>query len=66
MAAEEERNETATRAVGATMIALSIIVVAFRFYARVSLKQGLRWDDWFALIALVSLLVAGVLLLAGT
>ncbi|KUI73938.1 hypothetical protein VM1G_09646 [Cytospora mali] len=55
--------ETASTAAGATMIALSIIMVACRFYARLLLKSGLKWDDWFILIALTSLIAAGVLVL---
>lgn len=41
-------------AVSGTMIALSTIAVALRFYGRyVGLKSGLWWDDWLALAALV-------------
>lgn len=48
------------------MIALSVIVVACRFYTRLKLRSGLKWDDWFILISLVSLITAGVLVVAGT
>lgn len=58
-------NEDATTAAGATMIALSVIVVACRFYMRLKLKSGLKWDDWFILISLLSLITAGVLVVAG-
>lgn len=58
-------NEDATTAAGATMIALSVIVVACRFYMRLKLKSGLKWDDWFILISLISLITAGVLVVAG-
>ena len=59
-------NETSTTAAGATMIAFSVIVVACRFYMRLKLKSGLKWDDWFILISLLSLITAGVLVVAGT
>lgn len=63
---DHEPNEDATTAAGATMVALSVIVVIFRFYTRLRLKSGLRWDDWFILISLVSLITAGVLVVVGT
>ncbi|ROW06199.1 hypothetical protein VMCG_04513 [Cytospora schulzeri] len=62
--AGDNDTETATTAAGATMIVLSIIIVACRFYARFLRKSGLKWDDWFILIALTSLIAAGVLVLA--
>lgn len=58
-------DETITTAVGATMIALSLIAVGFRFYARFSLKTGFGWDDWFILVAIASLVAAGICVLAG-
>lgn len=64
--ADHKSNEDATTAAGATMIALSVIVVACRFYMRLKLKSGLKWDDWFILISLLSLITAGVLVVAGT
>lgn len=64
--AVHKSNEDATTAAGATMIALSVIVVACRFYMRLKLKSGLKWDDWFILISLLSLITAGVLVVAGT
>lgn len=63
---DHEPNEDATTAAGATMVALSVIVVIFRFYTRLRLKSGLRWDDWFILISLISLITAGVLVVVGT
>lgn len=62
---DHEPNEDATTAAGATMVALSVIVVIFRFYTRLRLKSGLRWDDWFILISLISLITAGVLVVVG-
>lgn len=64
--ADHKSNEDATTAAGASMIALSVIVVACRFYMRLKLKSGLKWDDWFILISLLSLITAGVLVVAGT
>lgn len=52
--------------VGAAMVALMIVFVGLRFYARISLKTGLGWDDWFALIGLVAATVAALLVLSGT
>lgn len=41
-------------AVSGTMIALTTIAVALRFWARlVAPKNGLWWDDWLSLAALV-------------
>lgn len=56
---------TVQTAVGATMIALMIIFVALRFYARVHLKAGLGWDDWLALVGLVAAILACLLVLGG-
>jgi len=52
-------------AVGATVIALMVIFVALRFYARVHLKTGIGWDDWLALIGLVAAIVAALLVLSS-
>lgn len=51
--------------VGATMIALGIVVVGLRFYARIHLRTGLGWDDWLALVALVASIIAALLVLVG-
>ncbi|KAI7775748.1 hypothetical protein LA080_006380 [Diaporthe eres] len=64
--ADHKSNEDATTAAGASMIALSVIVVACRFYMRLKLKSGLKWDDWFILISLLSLITAGVLVVAAS
>lgn len=64
--AGDNSDETITTAVGALMIGLSVISVALRVYTRISLKTGFGWDDWFILIALSSLLVAGICVLVGT
>lgn len=52
--------------VGAAIIALMIVFVGLRFYARVHLKTGLGWDDWFALGGLIAATVAALLVLSGT
>ncbi|KAK7734009.1 hypothetical protein SLS53_008004 [Cytospora paraplurivora] len=59
-------DETITTAVGATMIALSLIAVGMRFYARFSLNTGFGWDDWFILVAIASLVAAGICVLAAS
>ncbi|KAI3395067.1 hypothetical protein diail_1824 [Diaporthe ilicicola] len=59
-------DEDTTTAAGATMIALSVIVVVCRFYIRLKLKSGLKWDDWFILISLTSIITAGVLVVAAS
>lgn len=53
-------------AVGAAMIALSILFVVLRFYVRLRFnKAPLGWDDWLALAALVATVTAGLLVLMG-
>lgn len=52
-------------AVGATMIALMVVFVVLRFYARVHLKTGIGWDDWLALVGLVAAIVAALLVLSS-
>lgn len=37
----------------ATLVALMIMSVAARFYARAMLRRVLGWDDWFMLLAWV-------------
>lgn len=51
--------------VGAAMIALSIIFVFLRFYARIRTKAGLGGDDWLVMVALTGNVVAALLVLAG-
>ena len=34
--------------------ALATFFVSLRFHLRVKLKQGVKWDDWLALLSLVS------------
>lgn len=63
--AGDNSNENITTAIGAVMIVLSVIAVSLRFYTRFSLKTGFGWDDWSILVALSSLLAAGVCVLAG-
>lgn len=40
--------------VAAVFEGLATIFVALRFHLRVKLKQGVKWDDWLALLSLVS------------
>ena len=40
--------------VAAVFEGLATFSVALRFYVRVKLKQGVKWDDWLALLSLVS------------
>lgn len=58
-------DEAASTIVGAIVTVLTLLAVALRLYTRLSLKQGLKWDDWFTLIALISFIVAAILLLVG-
>lgn len=43
--------------VPAVFESLATFVVALRFYLRFKLKQGVKWDDWLALLSLVSRIV---------
>ncbi|KAI0532020.1 hypothetical protein GGR58DRAFT_200133 [Xylaria digitata] len=36
------------------ILALGWISVALRFYTRISARQGLKWDDWFLLLAAIA------------
>ena len=47
--------------VTALFSALATFGIAFRFYLRLKLDQGLRWDDWLAMLSLVIRSVACVL-----
>lgn len=59
--------QTVQTAVGATMIALSVFVVALRFYVRLRFNRApLGWDDWLVLVALIATITAGLLILMGT
>lgn len=40
--------------VAAVFEGLATLVVALRFHLRIKLKQGVKWDDWLALLSLVS------------
>ena len=40
--------------VAAVFEGLATFFVALRFHLRISLKQGVKWDDWLALLSLVS------------
>lgn len=44
---------------------LAVICVALRFYTRIRTKAGIAWDDWWILIALLTTLLTGGLLLWG-
>ena len=58
-------SEDAATVAGGVLIALDIITVAGRFYARWSTKAGFSWDDWTILIALLSGIIPGVLTIWG-
>ncbi|KAF2973115.1 hypothetical protein GQX73_g488 [Xylaria multiplex] len=57
--------DDATLGVSALVIALAVIFVALRFYTRIFTRQGLQWDDWLILVAVVTTLVTIALLLWG-
>ncbi|KAI0006306.1 hypothetical protein F4779DRAFT_633091 [Xylariaceae sp. FL0662B] len=57
---------TATTAVSGVVIGLAIASVVLRFYTRYSTKAGFRWDDWMILLALVSTIFTGILVLWAT
>ncbi|KAF3763194.1 hypothetical protein M406DRAFT_352242 [Cryphonectria parasitica EP155] len=64
--AEDYAEGNVETGVGAAMIALSIIVVGMRFYARTHFKAGLGWDDWLAMVALVGNVSAALLVLSAS
>ena len=43
--------------VAAVFEGLATCFIALRFALRVKLKQGIKWDDWLALLSLVSISV---------
>lgn len=45
---------------------LAAICVALRFYTRIRTKAGIGWDDRWILIALLTTLLTGGILLWGT
>ena len=40
--------------IAAVFKGLATSFVALRFHLRIKLKQGLKWDNWLALLSLVS------------
>ena len=50
---------------GGVLIALDIVTVAGRFYARWFTKAGFKWDDWTILIAMLSGIIPGALTIWG-
>jgi hypothetical protein len=40
--------------VSAVFEGLATFFVALRFFLRLKLKQGIKWDDWLALLSLVN------------
>ena len=38
-----------------TWASLSLIMISLRFYSRIKITQRLWWDDFFALVTMVSL-----------
>lgn len=59
-----DNEETATLVVGAISIVLAVLATILRFYIRFRINVGIWWDDWFALIAVITSLTAGALVLA--
>ncbi|KAI0531613.1 hypothetical protein GGR58DRAFT_493084 [Xylaria digitata] len=55
----------ATLGVSGLVITLAVMFVALRFYTRIFTRQGLRWDDWLILIAVITTLVTAALLSHG-
>ncbi|KAI3342348.1 hypothetical protein F4824DRAFT_495290 [Ustulina deusta] len=55
----------ATLGVSGLVIALAVVSVALRFYARIFTRQGLQWDDWLILVAVITTLATAALLLWG-
>lgn len=53
-----------TTIVGAIAIVLAVVATALRFYTRIHMRSGLWWDDWLALVAVLSAVAAGVCVLA--
>lgn len=62
--ASAEDSSMTTTIVGATAIVLAVVATALRFYTRIHKRSGLWWDDWLALVAVVSAVAAGVFVLA--
>ncbi|KAI1084186.1 hypothetical protein F5B20DRAFT_523998 [Whalleya microplaca] len=56
----------ATTVVSCVVIGLAVIYIALRFYTRFYTTAGFSWNDWFILIALLSTILAVVLLLWAT
>ncbi|KAI0903109.1 hypothetical protein F4823DRAFT_629668 [Ustulina deusta] len=56
----------ATLGVGGLVIALAVVSVALRFYTRIFTRQGLQWDDWLILVAVITTLATAALLLWNT
>ncbi|RYP57256.1 hypothetical protein DL769_009602 [Monosporascus sp. CRB-8-3] len=57
---------TAATAASGVVIVLAVLSVALRFYTRLFTKAGLKWDDWLILLAVLSAVITGVLLLWAT
>ena len=58
-------DSTATMVASGIVTGLATICVALRFFARLRIKAGIAWDDWFILIGLLTTLLSGSLLLWG-
>ncbi|KAI0407295.1 hypothetical protein F4802DRAFT_612385 [Xylaria palmicola] len=54
-----------TLGVSGLVIALAVISVILRFYTRIFTRQGLQWDDWLILVAVIATLATAALLLWG-
>ncbi|KAI1177744.1 hypothetical protein F4777DRAFT_191828 [Nemania sp. FL0916] len=62
---QPENGSDVTLGVSGLVIALAVISVALRFYTRHFTRQGLRWDDWLILAAVVATLATAASLLWG-
>ena len=58
-------DNNATTIVGGLVIALAIIAVALRFYTRISMKAGLRLDDWLVFLAVVLTMLMAFFVILG-
>lgn len=63
--AQPSGDDDATLGVSGLVIGLAVISVALRFYTRIFTRQGLRWDDWFIMAAVIATLATAALLLWG-
>lgn len=58
-------SEGAATVAGGVLIALDIVTVVGRFYSRWSTKAGFGWDDWTIVVALLTGILTGALVIWG-